>query len=100
MLTDKELDHIAKLARIELAEDLRERMKKDLSSILGYVEQLESVDTSGVDPLYQVTGLENQTRSDELRTLVDPARRTELLVKQAPHSEGPYIKVEGVKKKS
>lgn len=100
MLTDHEVEHIAKLARIELSGDLKERIKKDLSSILDYVEQLESVDVAGVDPLYQVTGLQNQTRPDKHRgdwPMDEGLSR--LLVQQAPEHEGRYVKVKSVKAK-
>ncbi|HTP56800.1 MAG TPA: Asp-tRNA(Asn)/Glu-tRNA(Gln) amidotransferase subunit GatC [Candidatus Paceibacterota bacterium] len=100
MLTDTEVDHIAKLARIELDDALRARMKKDLTSILGYVEQLESVDASGVEPLYQVTGLENQARADEHHaTWPMDAELARLLVGQAPHTHDGYVKVKSVKSK-
>ena len=100
MLTDKELDHIAKLARLELSDELRERMKKDLSSILGYIDQLNSVDTAGIGPLYQVTGLENSVRADEHRgDWPMDAALSEPLVGQAPHTHERYIKVQSVKKK-
>lgn len=100
MLTDAEVEKIAKLARIELSDALRERMKKDLSSILGYIDQLNAVDTSGVEPLYQVTGLQNQARPDEHRgDWPMNEKLAELLVGQAPHREGPYVKVQSVKQK-
>jgi aspartyl-tRNA(Asn)/glutamyl-tRNA(Gln) amidotransferase subunit C len=100
MLTDKELDHIAKLARIELSDALRERMKKDLSSILGYVDQLNAVDTSSVQPLYQVTGLQNTAREDAHRGDWPMTEKlVDLLVGQAPHREGSFVKVKSVKSK-
>lgn len=100
MLTKEQVDHIAVLARIELDDAMRERMKKDLSSILGYVDQLSRVDTSGVEPLYQVTGLENQTRADEHRNdWPMDAKLSELLVGQAPHQHERSVKVKSVKTK-
>lgn len=100
MLTDTEVSHIAKLARVELDDALHARMKKDLSSILGYVEQLEKVETSGVVPLYQVTGLENQARTDEHKgTWPMTAKLAELLVGQAPHHHDGFVKVKSVKSK-
>ena len=101
MLTDAEISHIAKLARIELSDELRGRMQKELSSILGYIDQLKTVDTSGVEPLYQVTGLQNGARPDEHRgdwPMSD--RLTELLVGQAPHREERYVKVKNIKHKT
>lgn len=100
MLTDKEVDNIAKLSRIELDDASRTRMKRDLSSILGYVEQLDAVDTAGVEPLYQVTGLQNQARTDEHKgTWPMTAKLAELLVGQAPHRHDGYVKVKSVKSK-
>lgn len=100
MLTDKEIEHIAKLARLELDEAHKEKFKKELSSILGYIDQLNAVDVSGVEPLYQVTGLTNQTRPDEYRgDFVMDERLSELLIDQAPAHEGRLIKVKSVKNK-
>ncbi len=101
MLTDKEVNHIAKLARIELDDEMRERMKKDLSEVLAYIDQLERVDTAGVELLYQVTGLQNQTRPDERRKdFVMDDTLLEYLVKQAPSHHERLIKVKSVKSKS
>lgn len=98
MLTDAEVAHIAKLARIDLSDALRERMKKDLSSILGYIDQLNAVDVSGIEPLYQVTGVQNAARPDEHRgDWPMDARLTELLVGQSPHREDRFVKVKSVK---
>ncbi len=99
MLTDAEANHIAKLARIELTDALRERMKKDLSSVLDYIALLEKADTTGVEPLYQVTGLQNQTRPDERRgDFPMDAALFERLVGQAPEHEGRFVKVKAVKR--
>lgn len=101
MLTDAEVNHIATLARIELTDEMRERMKKDLTKVLDYIRLLEEVDTSGVEPLYQVTGLQNQTRPDEHRGdfVVDDVL-LERLVGQAPAHQGRLVKVKGIKAKS
>jgi len=100
MLTEQEVNHIATLARLELPDELRKRMQKDLSSILDFVAQLERVDTSDVEPLYQVTGLQNATRADGLERPwpMDPGL-ADLLVGQAPHKHDRYVKVKSVKKK-
>ena len=100
MLTDKEIEHIAKLARIELTDDMREHMKRDLTKVLDYIALLEQADTAGVEPLYQVTGLQNQTRPDTRRgDFVMDEKLLELLVGQAPHSQGRFVKVKSVKSK-
>ncbi|HXK37362.1 MAG TPA: Asp-tRNA(Asn)/Glu-tRNA(Gln) amidotransferase subunit GatC [Candidatus Paceibacterota bacterium] len=100
MLTKEQVNHIAVLARIELDDAMRERMRKDLSSILDYIDQLSRVDTAGVDPLYQVTGLENQARPDEYRgDWPMDAKLSDLLVGQAPHRHDRFVKVKSVKAK-
>jgi aspartyl-tRNA(Asn)/glutamyl-tRNA(Gln) amidotransferase subunit C len=100
MLTDTEVDHIAKLARIELSDEMRERMKKDLTKVLDYIALLDSVDTSGVEPLYQVTGLQNRTRPDTHRGdfTVDGVL-LERLVGQAPAHKDRTVKVKSIKAK-
>ncbi|OGE79117.1 MAG: asparaginyl/glutamyl-tRNA amidotransferase subunit C [Candidatus Doudnabacteria bacterium RIFCSPHIGHO2_01_FULL_46_14] len=65
MITQEEVAYIAKLARIELKQEELEKYRIDLNKILGYIEILKTVDTTGVEPLAQVTGLENIFRSDE-----------------------------------
>mgnify|MGYP001559273909 CR=1 FL=1 len=98
MLTEKEIEHIAKLARLELTHEMRERMRKDLSSVLDYIALLETADTSGVEPLYQVTGLQNQTRPDVRRgDFSMDAAATERLIGQAPAQQGRFVKVKSVK---
>lgn len=99
MLTDKEVQHIAKLAHIELTPDEEDRIKRDLSSIIGYIDQLNKVDTSAVEPLYQTTGLVNAMRADEhLNSFPMDERLNERLIGQAPHKSGRYIKVKEVLK--
>ena len=56
--------HIAKLANLPLSEKEEKKFEKQLSEILKYVEQLNSVETKGVEITSQITGLENVTRSD------------------------------------
>ncbi len=98
MVTDKEVERIAKLARIELTQEMHARLKRDLSSVLDYIALLEEVDTSGVEPLYQVTGLQNATRLDTHRgDFVMDAPLVERLIDQAPANQSGMIKVKSIK---
>jgi aspartyl-tRNA(Asn)/glutamyl-tRNA(Gln) amidotransferase subunit C len=63
-LTDQEVRHIAKLARIELADSQIERTRTELGSMLGLIEQLQSIDTSGVEPMAHATDLTLRLRDD------------------------------------
>jgi aspartyl-tRNA(Asn)/glutamyl-tRNA(Gln) amidotransferase subunit C len=56
--------HLAQLSRLELDDAEIDGLQTDISNILGYVEQLNSLDTTGVEPTYQVTGLSNVWRDD------------------------------------
>lgn len=58
--------HLAQLSAIALADDEINALRDDLASILNYIEQLGELDTTGVEPTYQVTGLENAFRPDEI----------------------------------
>lgn len=57
--------HVAKLANLPLKPEEKEKFEKQLEETLSYVEKLNSIDTKGVEPTSQVTGLENVTREDK-----------------------------------
>jgi aspartyl-tRNA(Asn)/glutamyl-tRNA(Gln) amidotransferase subunit C len=67
-LTADQVRHIAKLARLRIADDEVEKYATELTKILGYIDMLNEVDTSGVEATAQVTGLTNSLRPDELRS--------------------------------
>jgi len=97
MLTDKEVRHIAELARIKISAKEEKSLKKDLSSILEYINKLNEVDTTGVEPLYQTTGLVGSFRDDEPRgEFKMDENLNEKLIGQAPHSQNRFIKVKSV----
>ena len=53
-ITLAEVEHVARLARLALGADEKDRMRSQLDAILGYVEQLRRVDTTGVEPTAHV----------------------------------------------
>ncbi len=72
-LTEEQVRHIAKLARLHVSDEEVQRLAKELSSILDYIEMLQEVDTSNVEPTAQVTGMTNAFRDDQvLDQAVDP----------------------------
>lgn len=93
-LTNKEVEHIAHLARLGLSEKEVEKYANQLSSILEYVNQLKEVNTEGVIGTAQVTGLENVTRADEVQ--VQSAKTIEKMINLAPDHEGNLIKTKSV----
>ncbi len=92
-LTREDVLKLAELAKLELSEDEVDKFASEISEILGYVEQLQSVDVKGLEPTYQVTGLQNVTRKDEIINY--GVLRAELL-KNLPEQENGQIKVKRV----
>jgi aspartyl-tRNA(Asn)/glutamyl-tRNA(Gln) amidotransferase subunit C len=84
---------LARLSRLKLSDEEVEKFREELSSILEYVEVLNKVDTSGLEPTSQVTGLKNVMRKDETR---DYGYKTEDLLKNAPAVKGNQFKVRRV----
>ena len=80
---------IAELARLNLKPEEKEKLRKDLESILSYVEQLKGVSTDAVEPTSHVLNLENVFRKDEVK----PCDIREDVLKHAPHREGNFFKV-------
>ncbi len=66
MLTKKDLEHLASLARIELKAGEEEKLQKDLGSILDHFQELQALDTSAVVPMTGGTVLKNAFREDVL----------------------------------
>lgn len=81
---------LAHLSRLKLTEEEIERLRTELSEILSYVEMLDKIDTSGLKPTYQVTGLKNVMRSDEV---VDYQAKPKTLLAGAPAVEKNQFKV-------
>lgn len=89
-LTRDDVLRLAQLARISLTDDEADAFAGELSAILGYVEQLSSVDTTGLTPTNQVTGLTNVMRPDEvLHYGYEPAE----LLHNVPAVEQQHVKV-------
>lgn len=91
------IKHIASLARIRLTEREEEKMKKELSLVLDYIEQLKEVDTDGIEPLYQTTSLVNSMREDNYRQDFELNENLySKLIGQAPQRENGFVKVKSV----
>lgn len=89
-LTDDDILHYAALARISLSAEDVSALKTQLSDVLAYVEQLESIDTGELKPTSQVTGLTNVFRDDNSES--DTMATTDLL-DQVPDVQDNQIKV-------
>ena len=92
-VTVEEVERVAELAHLELLPEETTRMLDDLNAILDYVAELNELDTSGVEPLAQVSELFNAAanvlRADVLRPSLDRA----VVFSQAPETDGVFFKV-------
>jgi aspartyl-tRNA(Asn)/glutamyl-tRNA(Gln) amidotransferase subunit C len=84
---------LAHLSKIKLSEAELKQYQAEITSILGFVEQLKSIDTTDVEETSQVTGLQNVTRQGVVK---DYGVSKEELLKNAPNQEKGYIKVRRV----
>ena len=66
MITVKDVEHVAKLARLELTEEEKQKYTKQLSDILKYANELNEVDTEGIEPMSHALPFYNVTRWDDL----------------------------------
>ena len=89
MITIKDVEHVAKLARLELTEDEKELYTKQLGDVLQYVNQMNEVDTSNIEPMTQVVDFVNVMREDK----VVYEQTKEELMKNAPDEEDGFFKV-------
>ena len=75
MVSDKDVSYVADLAHLELTDEERTRMLKDLNSILGYIERLNELDTSNVEPMAQVASRYGERKERGRRLRLCHARR-------------------------
>ncbi|MBI4098154.1 MAG: Asp-tRNA(Asn)/Glu-tRNA(Gln) amidotransferase subunit GatC [Candidatus Levybacteria bacterium] len=87
-----DISHVAKLANLPLSEEEKKKFEKQLEETITYIESLNEVDTKGIEPTSQVTGLENVTREDEVR----PSLSQEDALKNAKSTHNGFFKVRGI----
>jgi aspartyl-tRNA(Asn)/glutamyl-tRNA(Gln) amidotransferase subunit C len=66
VISRDDVQHLAQLSSLQLTDEELGSLQTDIGNILGYIEQLSELDTTGVEPTYQVTGLENVWRDDSV----------------------------------
>ncbi len=89
-LSKQEIEHVARLARIGLSEKEVNLLTTQTSSILDFVETIQTTDTDSITPTNQVTGLSDVWREDKV---VRCKLTREQLLANAPEQENGYIKV-------
>ena len=89
MIEIKDVEHVAKLARLELTEEEKVKFSKQLGDVLGYVNAMNEVDTTDVKPMSHAVEFSNVMREDV--KIYENTR--EELMQNAPDIEGEFFKV-------
>jgi len=89
-VAEKDVSYVADLSNLELSAEERERMVRDLNSILGHIDTLEKLDTSNVEPMAQVSdrhGVDESKQGSERFAYASRGDILEGLRKSLPHRE-------------
>jgi len=86
---EKTVRHIARLARIAVTEEEARALQGELNAILDWVEQLDEVDTSGIEPMTSIVAMAMKMREDKVTDGDDP----DAVVRNAPVSDDNYFVV-------
>jgi aspartyl-tRNA(Asn)/glutamyl-tRNA(Gln) amidotransferase subunit C len=85
-----DVQHLAQLSSLQLTDEELGSLQTDIGNILGYIEQLGELDTTGVEPTYQVTGLKNVWRDD---TVIESHVTREQMLALSTESASNQVKV-------
>ena len=88
-VTIPEVEKIAQLAKLKFSEEEKIKLQKDMNQVLGYIEQLNELDLTGVEPLENINETENIMREDEVKVWLS----TEDALKNAPSKTQKFFKV-------
>jgi len=85
----QEVEHVARLARLKITAQEADRLTGQMNSILTYMDKLNDLDTTGIEPMAHALPLTNAFREDEVRPSLD----TDKVLDNAPESEGAFFLV-------
>lgn len=84
-ISKEEIIHLSKLSNISLSDQQIEQLQPDLENIIGYISQLDELNTDGVEPTYQCFDMQNIWREDEITPF--EANRDDLIALSAESTE-------------
>ena len=87
IISDETIEYVGILAKLELSGEEKEAAKKDMARMLDYIDRLNELDTTGVEPMAHIGGLQNVWREDTVR----PSVNRDLLLENAPAKQDGYI---------
>lgn len=89
VITDETMDYVGILAKLELSEEEKERAKKDMEEMLDYIDKLNELDTTDVEPMSHVFPVSNVFRED----IVTNGDGQEMTLANAPERNGDSLLV-------
>lgn len=94
-IDNKLVEKLAKLSKLEIADNEKEALKSNFGKIIALVEKLQELDTEGVEPLIYLTKNKNILRKDVVENMIEKVEA----LKNAPEKDSDYFKVPTVLKK-
>lgn len=88
IISDETIEYVGILAKLELSDEEKEQAKKDMGSMLDYIDKLNELDTEGVEPMSHVFPVENVFREDQVENGDD---RDNILLNAPQKKEGTYM---------
>ena len=88
IISDETIEYVGILAKLELSDDEKEQAKKDMANMLDYIDTLNELDTSGVEPMSHVFPVNNVFREDVVTNGDD---REEILANAPEAKEGAFV---------
>ena len=88
IISDETIEYVGILAKLELSEEEKEQAKKDMANMLDYIDTLNGLDTSGVEPMSHVFPVNNVFREDVVTNGDD---REEILANAPEAKEGAFV---------
>ena len=88
IISDETIEYVGILAKLELSEEEKEQAKKDMANMLDYIDTLNELDTSGVEPMSHVFPVNNVFREDVVTNEDD---RDEILANAPEAKDGAFV---------
>ncbi len=88
LISDETIEYVGILAKLELSDEEKEQAKKDMGSMLDYIDKLNELDTEGVEPMSHVFPVHNVFRDDEV---TNGDAREDMLANAPEKKEGTYM---------
>ena len=88
IISDETIEYVGILAKLELSEEEKEQAKKDMANMLDYIDTLNELDTSGVEPMSHIFPVNNVFREDVVTNGDD---REEILANAPEAKEGAFV---------